>query len=37
MADYKLVALDMDGTLLNELSEISDENALWIRKALDAV
>ncbi|KQO01067.1 Cof-type HAD-IIB family hydrolase [Paenibacillus sp. Leaf72] len=36
MADYKLVALDMDGTLLNELSEISDENALWIRKALDA-
>lgn len=36
MGDYKLVALDMDGTLLNELSEISEENAKWIRKALDA-
>lgn len=36
MGDYKLVALDMDGTLLNEQSEISEENAEWIRKALDA-
>ncbi|MFD1956213.1 Cof-type HAD-IIB family hydrolase [Paenibacillus thailandensis] len=36
MGDYKLVALDMDGTLLNEQSEISEENANWIRKALDA-
>ncbi|MFX3632078.1 MAG: Cof-type HAD-IIB family hydrolase [Candidatus Pristimantibacillus sp.] len=36
MGDYKLVALDMDGTLLNEQSEISDENAEWIQKALDA-
>ncbi|WP_029192217.1 Cof-type HAD-IIB family hydrolase [Paenibacillus harenae] len=36
MGDYKLVALDMDGTLLNEQSEISRENAEWIQKALDA-
>lgn len=36
MGDYKLVALDMDGTLLNEQSEISTENAEWIQKALDA-
>ncbi|MFF2480781.1 Cof-type HAD-IIB family hydrolase [Paenibacillus sp. NPDC058071] len=36
MGHYKLVALDMDGTLLNEQSEISDENALWIHRALDA-
>ncbi|MDQ6419839.1 Cof-type HAD-IIB family hydrolase [Paenibacillus sp. LHD-117] len=35
MSDYKLLALDMDGTLLNELSEISGENAEWIQKALD--
>lgn len=27
------MALDMDGTLLNEWSEISDENAKWIHKA----
>jgi len=36
MTTYKLLALDMDGTLLNELSEISAENAEWIRRALDA-
>ncbi|QNK56187.1 Cof-type HAD-IIB family hydrolase [Paenibacillus sp. PAMC21692] len=36
MTNYKLLALDMDGTLLNELSEISAENAKWIGKALDA-
>lgn len=36
MSEYKLVALDMDGTLLNEQSEISSENAEWIRRALDA-
>ncbi|WP_141680443.1 MULTISPECIES: Cof-type HAD-IIB family hydrolase [Bacillales] len=36
MGDYKLLALDMDGTLLNEQSEISAENAEWIQKALDA-
>ncbi|MFD2117726.1 Cof-type HAD-IIB family hydrolase [Paenibacillus yanchengensis] len=33
MTKYKLMALDMDGTLLNEWSEISDENAIWIHKA----
>lgn len=33
---YKLLALDMDGTLLNEKSEISPENERWIRAALDA-
>lgn len=33
---YKLLALDMDGTLLNSQTEVSAENAQWIRKALDA-
>ncbi|NIK78446.1 hypothetical protein FHS15_003584 [Paenibacillus castaneae] len=36
MGDYKLLALDMDGTLLNDTSEISSGNAEWIQKALDA-
>ncbi|MBB3108437.1 hypothetical protein FHS18_000465 [Paenibacillus phyllosphaerae] len=36
MNTIKLVALDMDGTLLNDVQEISAENAKWIRKALDA-
>ncbi|MFS0727173.1 Cof-type HAD-IIB family hydrolase [Paenibacillus sp. 1P07SE] len=36
MNKYKLIALDMDGTLLNDRSEISEENAKWIHKALDA-
>ncbi|MFD0590720.1 Cof-type HAD-IIB family hydrolase [Paenibacillus sp. GCM10027627] len=36
MAKYKLLALDMDGTLLNERSEISEQNAQWIGKAMDA-
>ncbi|GGF96742.1 Cof-type HAD-IIB family hydrolase [Paenibacillus abyssi] len=36
MGKYKLVALDMDGTLLNDRSEISKENAAWIHKALDS-
>ncbi|WP_309122708.1 Cof-type HAD-IIB family hydrolase [Paenibacillus sp.] len=31
---YKLLALDMDGTLLNEKSEISGENERWIREAI---
>lgn len=30
---YKLLALDMDGTLLNEQSEISAENERWLRAA----
>ncbi|WP_274652486.1 Cof-type HAD-IIB family hydrolase [Paenibacillus humicola] len=36
MGDIKLVALDMDGTLLNDRQEVSETNALWIRRALDA-
>ncbi|WP_219835893.1 Cof-type HAD-IIB family hydrolase [Paenibacillus sp. R14(2021)] len=36
MGSIKLVALDMDGTLLNDRQEVSKENAKWIKKALDA-
>lgn len=36
MSDYKLLALDMDGTLLNESQEVSEENRKWIRAAQDA-
>ncbi|EFM08723.1 Cof-like hydrolase [Paenibacillus curdlanolyticus YK9] len=36
MGTYKLVALDMDGTVLNETQEISETNQRWIRKAMDA-
>lgn len=36
MGKYKLIALDMDGTLLNDRSEISDENAAAIHAALAA-
>lgn len=36
MGPYKLVALDMDGTLLDEHSKISEENRKWIYAALDA-
>ncbi len=35
MTKYKLLALDMDGTMLNDQSEVSSENAEWIQKALD--
>lgn len=35
MARYKLIALDMDGTLLNSKHEVSDENREWMFKALD--
>ncbi|WP_409342176.1 Cof-type HAD-IIB family hydrolase [Paenibacillus sp. MBLB4367] len=35
MSTYKLVALDMDGTLLDEHSNISKENAKWIHAALE--
>ncbi len=31
-----MIALDMDGTLLNERTEISEQNAEWIQKALEA-
>ncbi|MDF2653493.1 MAG: hypothetical protein K0Q73_9298, partial [Paenibacillus sp.] len=36
MGPYKLLALDMDGTLLNEEALISEDNQQWIQKALDA-
>jgi len=36
MANIKLVALDMDGTLLNDRQEVSPRNAAVIRRALDA-
>ncbi|NGZ76820.1 Cof-type HAD-IIB family hydrolase [Saccharibacillus alkalitolerans] len=32
--DYKLLALDMDGTLLNDDHEVSEETAKWIRRAV---
>lgn len=32
---YKLVALDMDGTVLNEHKQISEQNADAIRQAVD--
>lgn len=32
---YKLIALDMDGTLLDENLKISDENIYWIKKAME--
>lgn len=35
MTMYKLLALDMDGTLLNDELHISDENLRWIRKAIE--
>jgi len=36
MANIRLVALDMDGTLLNDRQEVSPRNAAAIRRALDA-
>jgi hydroxymethylpyrimidine pyrophosphatase-like HAD family hydrolase len=36
MGRYKLIALDMDGTLLNSEHEVSEENRSWMFKALDA-
>jgi HAD superfamily hydrolase (TIGR01484 family) len=35
MSPYKLVALDMDGTLLDEEQKISAENRKWIHRAID--
>lgn len=32
---YKLIALDMDGTVLNEESQISPENRKWIHRAIE--
>lgn len=36
MGRYKLIALDMDGTLLNSEHEISEQNRDWMFKALEA-
>ncbi|MEK4252291.1 Cof-type HAD-IIB family hydrolase [Paenibacillus sp. FSL W7-1287] len=36
MTAYKLLALDMDGTLLNDDLHITDLNLKWIRKAVEA-
>ncbi|GJM72693.1 hypothetical protein HMSSN036_49090 [Paenibacillus macerans] len=33
---YKLLALDMDGTLLNDEQQITPETEKWIRKAAAA-
>ena len=33
MNQYKLIALDMDGTVLNDENVISEENVYWINKA----
>ncbi len=35
MGKYKLIALDMDGTVLDDEQKISEENKTWINKALD--
>lgn len=32
---YKLIALDMDGTLLDDNLKISDHNVAWIKKAME--
>jgi len=32
---YKLIAIDLDGTLLNSQGEISDENRLYLKKTID--
>lgn len=36
MARYRLLALDLDGTLLNDRSEISPANEEWVRRAREA-
>ncbi|MDF2721860.1 MAG: family phosphatase [Paenibacillus sp.] len=36
MGRYQLIALDMDGTLLNSKHEVSETNREWIFKALEA-
>jgi len=36
MKQYRLLALDLDGTLLNDRSEVSETNAEWIRHAVEA-
>src|SRR5690606_38231292 len=36
LMDIRLIALDMDGTLLDSSENISPENRKWIRKATEA-
>lgn len=36
MAKYKLLALDMDGTVLNSQNEISENTCEWIRRATES-
>lgn len=36
MTQYRLLALDLDGTLLNERSEISSNNQRWVEQAQEA-
>ncbi len=36
MSKFKLIALDLDGTLLNSDHEISEQNLRWIRRAEEA-
>ncbi len=36
MNRYRMIALDMDGTLLNESNLISEENQYWINRAVEA-
>jgi Cof subfamily protein (haloacid dehalogenase superfamily) len=36
MSTYKCLALDMDGTVLDDEQKVSKENQMWIEKALDA-
>jgi HAD superfamily hydrolase (TIGR01484 family) len=36
MGSYKLIALDMDGTLLDDEQKVSAENRKWINRAMDA-
>lgn len=32
MADIKLIAFDLDGTLLNDRKELTEENRCWRRR-----
>jgi 5-amino-6-(5-phospho-D-ribitylamino)uracil phosphatase len=36
MSPYRLLALDLDGTLLNDRNEISETNAEWVGRAREA-
>lgn len=36
MPQYRLLALDLDGTVLTDDKRISDDTKLWVRKAVEA-